>query len=193
MSSFEIGNLIYLVLLAAVLAMWVFVEKRQSLSTTLKQIAAWVLIFIGAIAAVGLWGDIRQTVLPQQAVFAETGRIELPRAPDGHYYVTLDVNGAPIRFVVDTGATSVVISQDDARLAGLSDEDMVFFSEAMTANGRVKTAPVTLQSVSIGPFEDRDVRAYVNGGAMRESLLGMSYLNRFSRLEITGGKLVLER
>ena len=126
---------------------------------------------------------------PFVAGLRDPGRIELPRAPDGHYYATLEVNGTPLRFVIDTGATSMVISQADAVRAGLRRDDLLFFSEAMTANGTVRTAPVSLDTVAIGPFVDRDVRAYVNGGEMDESLLGMSYLDRFDRLEITGGTM----
>ena len=98
MSSVDIGNLAYLVLLAAVLVFWLFVQNRDSLGKKAQAAAAWGLIFLGTVAAIGLWDDIRQTVTPRQSVFAEQGRIELPRAPDGHYYVTLGVNGAPIRF-----------------------------------------------------------------------------------------------
>ena len=63
----------------------------------------------------------------------------------------------------------------------------------MTANGPVRTAPVRLEDVALGPFHDRDVRAFVNEGEMSKSLLGMEYLNRFARLEINGGRLILER
>ncbi|MCR9158261.1 MAG: TIGR02281 family clan AA aspartic protease [Rhodobacteraceae bacterium] len=193
MSAMDYGNLAYLVLLGAVIVFWFFVQNRQSLNKTLQQGAVWGLIFLGVIAAVGLWGDIRQTVQPQQLVMSEAGRIEVPRGPDGHYYLTLEINDAPVRFVVDTGATSMVLTQQDAERVGLKEEDVIFFSEAMTANGVVRTAPVRLADVALGPFHDQDVRAFVNEGEMTKSLLGMDYLNRFARLEINNGRLILER
>ncbi|MDU8910508.1 TIGR02281 family clan AA aspartic protease [Aestuariicoccus sp. MJ-SS9] len=193
MSEFEIGNLLYLILLGSVLVFWVFVQNREKLGQKLQQMVVWGLIFLGTIAAIGLWEDIRRTVIPTQAVFAEEGRIELPRSPDGHYYATVDLNGVPTRFVVDTGATSIVLTLEDARRAGMGEDGLIFFSEAMTANGPVRTAPVTLKSVAIGPFVDRDVPAFVNEGEMEQSLLGMSYLQRYARLEISDGRLVLER
>ncbi|UMA66316.1 TIGR02281 family clan AA aspartic protease [Roseivivax marinus] len=193
MSGNDIGSLIYLVLLGAVLMFWLVVQGRQGMGRTLQQMAAWALIFVGVIAAVGLWGDIRQTVAPRQSVVAEEGRIVLPRAPDGHYYATLQVNGTPTRFMVDTGATGTVLTLSDAERAGLSGDDLAFYSEALTANGTVRTAPVTLDEVALGPFTDRDVPAYVNEGEMGQSLLGMSYLQRFGRIEIAGDELVLER
>jgi aspartyl protease family protein len=189
----EYGNLAYLVLLAVVLVFWFFIQNRQSLNKTLQQGAVWGLIFLGAIAAVGLWGDIRQTVQPQQLVMSDTGRVEVPRAPDGHYYLTLAINDAPVQFVVDTGATSMVLTQADAARVGLSEQDVIFYSEAMTANGVVRTAPVRLDDVALGPFRDRNVRAFVNEGEMTKSLLGMDYLSRFARLEINNGRLILER
>ncbi|MFZ5962959.1 retropepsin-like aspartic protease family protein [Thalassococcus sp. BH17M4-6] len=193
MSSMEYGNLAYLGLLGAVLVFWVFIQNRDSLTKKVQQLAAWGLIFLGTIAAIGLWDDIRQTVRPQQTVFADAGRVELPRAPDGHYYATLDINGAPTFFVVDTGATSMVLTEQDAARAGLSTDTLAYVSEAMTANGLVHTAAVTLDEVALGPFSDRDVRAFVNSGEMEQSLLGMTYLQRFARLEISGGKMILER
>ncbi len=193
MSTMDYGNLAYLVLLGAVLVFWFFIQNRQSLNKTLQQAAVWGLIFLGVIAAVGLWDDIRQNAQPQQLVVEDSGRIEVPRGPDGHYYLTLDINDAPVRFVVDTGATSMVLTQEDALRVGLTDEDIIFFSEAMTANGPVRTAPVRLDDVSLGPFHDTNVRAFVNEGEMSKSLLGMEYLNLFARLEINGGRLILER
>jgi len=193
MTSMQYGNLAYLVLLGAVLAFWFFVQNRQSLNKTLQQGAVWALIFLGTIAAVGLWGDIRQTVTPQQMVMTDTGRVEVPRGPDGHYYLTLDINETPVRFVVDTGATGMVLTKADATRVGLTDDDMIFYSEAMTANGPVRTAPVRLEDVALGPFHDSNVRAFVNEGDMTKSLLGMEYLNRYARLEISNGRLVLER
>lgn len=193
MSAMEFGNLAYLVLLGLMVASWFFIQNRQSLNKTLQQGAVWGLIFLGTIAAVGLWGDIRQTVYPQQMVMTDTGRIEVPRGPDGHYHLTLDINNAPVRFVVDTGATGMVLSMNDAQRVGLTEDDMIFYSEAMTANGPVRTAPVRLDDVALGPFHDSNVRAFVNEGEMRTSLLGMEYLNTFARIEIASGRLILER
>ena len=193
MTGDDFGQLAYLVVLGAAIIVWFFVQNRQSLNKTLQHGALWGLIFLGTVAAVGLWGDIRQTVRPQQMVMADGARVEVPRGPDGHYYLTLDINDTPVRFVVDTGATSMVLTQSDAGRIGLSEDELIYFSEAMTANGPVRTAPVRLDRVALGPFEDSNVRAFVNEGEMTRSLLGMDYLNRFARLEINNGRLILER
>ncbi|MRU14406.1 TIGR02281 family clan AA aspartic protease [Roseovarius sp. A21] len=189
----DLTSLVYLVILGSAIGLWFFAQNRQSLGKLAQQAAAWGLIFIGAIAVVGLWGDIRQSVAPSQNIVADTGQIELPRAPDGHYYLTAEVNGEPVRFVVDTGATQIVLTKDDARRAGLNVDDLVYLGRANTANGEVRTAPVRLDRFTIGPIEDWDVRAVVNDGVMDGSLLGMEYLQRFSSVEIGGGKLILTR
>jgi aspartyl protease family protein len=187
------AQLTYLVVLGLLLGIWVFRTQMPRPGRALQGLMAWALIFVVALGATALWQDIRGTVGPRQAVFADEGRVELPRSYDGHYYVTLQVNGAPIRFVVDTGATGVVLTQAAAARAGLQPEDLAFYDVARTANGEVRTAPVTLDTVTLGPFLDENLRAFVNGGEMDTSLLGMEYLTRFDRLEITGGRMVLER
>jgi len=193
LSSDDIATFVYLVLLGTVIGGWLIVANRGRLGKLAQYFAIWSFIFIGAIVTAGLWSDIRETVTPRQSVMMDGARIELPRSVDGHYYVTLDVNGAPIRFVVDTGATDMVLSHGDAERAGIKFDRLVFSGRAFTANGTVQTAPVVLDSVSVGGITDRGVRAVVNGTDMRDSLLGMSYLQRFSRVEIAGARMVLER
>jgi aspartyl protease family protein len=193
MDGYDLGRLTYLILLGSVIVFWFLVQNRQSLGKTLQQALVWGLLFLGVIAAFGLWNDIRQTVRPTQSVISAQGRIELPRAPDGHYYLTAEVNGAAIRFLVDTGATDIFLSREDAIAAGLDPANLAFIGSAMTANGEVRTAPVRLESIRLGPHEDRGLRAFVNAGEMRESLLGMTYLQRFSSVEIRQGALILTR
>jgi len=193
MDSNDTGRLIYLVLLGCVIGGYFFISNRDRLGEMARQAAMWGLIFIGAIAGYGLWSDIRTEVMPRQAVFADGGRIEVPRAMDGHYYLTLQVDGTPVKFVVDTGATDIVLSRQDAARAGISLNDLVYSGVAGTANGTVRTARVKADTLALGPLVDRNVPVWVNEGAMNTSLLGMAYLQRFSRLEITGGTLVLER
>ncbi|PHS26653.1 MAG: TIGR02281 family clan AA aspartic protease [Robiginitomaculum sp.] len=158
-----------------------------------QQAMAWVLIFLGVVAVVGLWGDIRQTVRPRQSVVTGTNSIKVPRAPDGHYYMTLKINGTPIDFLVDTGASQVVLTQNDATRIGIKVEDLAFTGRAMTANGEVRTAPVRLEQVELGPVRDHNIRAWVNQGDLEQSLLGMSYLQRWSKIEITAQGLLLIR
>ena len=78
-------------------------------------------------------------------------------------------------------------------MRGIDIDRLIYSGRATTANGEVRTASVRLDEVALAGAVDRDLRAVVNGGEMRESLLGMSYLSRFERIEIAEGRLVLER
>ncbi|MDA0962045.1 MAG: TIGR02281 family clan AA aspartic protease [Proteobacteria bacterium] len=192
MSDLQLGHLAYLVLLGAVVV-YAFVQHRQGLNRTLQQAALWGLIFLGAIAAYGMWGDIRQIVTPRQAVFSEEGRVVVPRSRDGHYHLILDVNGTAVEFVVDTGASGVVLSRRDADRIGLDPANLVYVGRAMTANGEVRTAPVRLDSMALGGIVDRNIPAWVNEGALDTSLLGMAYLQGWTRIEIARDELILTR
>lgn len=191
MNGAEIGQLAYLVLLGAAVIGWFIAQNRNNLGRTAQQAMVWGLIFVGFIAAVGLWGDIRQSVMPSQSLIANGTAVELPRSFDGHYYVTLDVNGTPLRFVVDTGASDVVLTKEDAQRVGIDPASLAYIGTATTANGVVSTAPVRLDRVVLGDIVARNVRASVNGGQMQGSLLGMSYLQRFRSIEISGNKMIL--
>lgn len=193
MDSFETGRLLYLIVMLLMVAGWFFVQGRGSLNKSLQQAAIWFFIFLGAVAAYGLWGDISRTVIPQQAVFADEARIVLPRSPDGHYYLTAAINGATVRFVVDTGATNIVLTKADATAAGLAPEALDYMGRANTANGEVRTAGVRLDTVSLGPITDTNVAAVVNAGEMEQSLMGMSYLQHWGRIEIANGEMTLTR
>ena len=193
MDSYDTGRLIYLVLLGSVIGAYFFVSNRDKLGEMARHAVLWGLIFVGVIAGFGLWSDIRQDVLPQQSVLQDGALIEVPRSFDGHYYLTLSADGAAIPFVVDTGATDIVLTQSDAARAGIDVDRLVYTGMANTANGTVRTARATIDRLELGGIVDRNVGVWVNEGQMETSLLGMAYLQRFERLEITDGTLVLER
>ncbi len=188
----NIANLVYLSLLLLVIGGSYLVASRQHMGQTLRHAAIWGLIFMGGLAVFGLWDDIRATVTPMQRATAHDV-IEVPRAADSHFYLTLDVDGTSIQFVVDTGATEIVLSKRDAQRAGIDTDTLAYLGRANTANGTVRTARVTLDELRLGPISDRRVPVWVNEGQMDGSLLGMSYLNRFSSVEMTQGTLVLTR
>lgn len=193
MSGDTLASLLYLGLLGVALISYVIVSARQSLSSTAQQLIIWALIFVGAVAGFGLWEDVQRTVSPRQAVFEQGLRVDIPVSADGHYYLTLKLNGAPVDFVVDTGASEMVLSARDASRAGFRADQLDFNGIASTANGTVQTARVFLNKVELGEFVEYEVPAVVNGGALETSLLGMRYLERWGRVEIGGNKMTLVR
>ena len=187
------GRLLYLGLLLVAVGGYVVLELFRRPGKTLQHAAVWGLIFMGVLAGAGLWSDIqRQVTVPDQAVMRD-GRIVVDQAPDGHYYLTAQVNGTPVRFVVDTGASQIVLTQRAAQRAGIDTEGLAYIGQASTANGIVATAPIRIKSFDLGPIHDQNLRAVVNRGEMGTSLLGMTYLTKFAKVEFSRGQLVLER
>lgn len=190
MDGDQFGRLAYLALLLTAVGGWVLVEYRGRLGVALRTALAWGMIVVGLMAGYGLWSDIRRDVQGAQVVRADA--VEIPRAPDGHYYATLSVGGKAIRFMADTGASGVVLSKADAGALGIDLETVVFAGQSSTANGIVRTARVRLEAVTFGPFSDEVVGAMVTDGEMDISLLGMDYLGMFT-IEIAGDRMVLRR
>lgn len=194
MPEIETSRLIYLILLLLMVAGWFYMQNRQGLNKSLQQIAVWGMIFVGVAAGYGLWGDItRISGVPRQSYETGTGAVTIPRSADGHYYLTALVNGEAIRFVVDTGASDMVLTRQDAERTGLSPDTLNYLGRATTANGEVRTAYVRLSEVQLGEVRDFDVPAVVNDGEMPQSLLGMGYLQRWGRIEIANNELILKR
>ena len=181
----------YLAIILVALGGWVMVEFRQRMGQAVRMALAWGLIFVGVMAGYGLWSDIRREVMPIQEVAAD-GAVEVPRAADGHYYLNLTINGTGVPFMVDTGASGLVLSARDAERLGIDLAGLAFRGQATTANGVVRTARVTLPLVELGPFRNENFGAFVTEGELDQSLLGMDYLGRF-RMEFDGGKLVLRQ
>jgi aspartyl protease family protein len=113
---------------------------------------------------------------------------ELERSPDGHFYADAQVNGAPVRFMIDTGATIVALTRDDAQRAGIqfgSDRALV-----RGVGGPVEVIPVTIDRLAIGSLAATQVDAAV-ADDLGVSLLGQSFLSRVGSVEIRGDRMVL--
>lgn len=188
----DYARLFYLVLLGMFVASYFLYDQRQKMSQTLQQAAIWGVIFTFVIIAYGFRDVLKSQLFPADPVAVGADRIALHRARDGHFYANALVNGRPVEFIVDTGASTIVFSREDAARIGLDPDRLNYFGRADTANGTVATAPVRLDSLQLGDFRDFDVEAAVNGGELDGSLLGMSYLSRY-RIEIDGNRLTLSR
>lgn len=187
----DTARLIYLsILLVALLGFSLFGGPRAIVAAA-GRLIVWGLVFAMAIIAYSYRDTLKGALFPATAIQMEGGGVELRRGADGHFQATLEVNGAPIRFVVDTGATDIVLSRTDAARAGVDLDALVFSGRAITANGPVRTARVRLDTVTLGDVAARNLPASVTDGALTTSLLGMAYLNRFARIEISGDRMRL--
>lgn len=134
------------------------------------------------------------TALPVSVPRATPGMVgqAISRAADGLFYVEAIVNGAPVRFLIDTGATTIVLTQEDAKRAGVLPGEAAFTEIASTAGGAAAMARIRLARLTVGRSIDFDVPAAVAGGKLGVSLLGASWLTNARSLTITGDSLVLQ-
>ena len=193
MDSFTTLRLLFLgVLLVAVIASVApFLFRRGS--AALQQVGIWVVIFGAVTFAFAALDQPINDYRSASRVTATEGTIIIDRARDGHYYLTATLNGAPVDFVVDTGATGIVLTQDAANAAGLNADKLVYSGVAMTANGETRVAPARVAEFTIGEIADTNIRVMVNEGEMDQSLLGMSYLQMFESISISGQQMTLTR
>jgi len=120
--------------------------------------------------------------------------VVVPPDAMGHFRVEGRVDGQFIQFVVDTGASVIALTADDAATLGIHPGPMDFRALVKTANGTVHAAPIQLNMVEVGNLMVRDVAAMVlPQGALSDNLLGLSFLSRLRHFEYTDGKMVLEQ
>lgn len=193
MANNDFERLIYLSILVAVILGSVLMTRKGDFGNLARQSGVWLLIFIAVIAAVVGWQDIRQAGPLSLVQSEDGGQIIIPKQRDGHFHLKLSINGKPIEFLVDTGASEIVLNQKDAQTLGFDAETLDYWAYANTANGKVRLAPVRLGSIILGGYKDKNVKATVNEGSMPTSLLGMSYLNKFSAIEIKQNQMILTR
>jgi len=180
---------------AAVLLLGLF---RERFSHAIKSILIWIMIALALAVGYTYRFEAREVADRVMAEFvpghaATRGRsVEIARGQGGNFQVTTQVNGARTSMILDTGASSVVLTYDAAKAAGLPLEVLSYSVPVDTANGRTRAAPVTLQTIAIGGIVERDVSALIaQPGQLRQSLLGMSFLNRLEGWEVRGDRLVL--
>lgn len=192
MSDDQAIQILYFVLLGLFVGSYFFFDAGRKWGETARNALVWLCIFMAVILVYGQ-RDLLQDQLIGASQSTGDGSMTLTRSFDGHFYAEVLVNGKVLDFVVDTGASHVVLSRADAEKAGFNPDELRFWGRANTANGEVRTAPIRLNEVKFGNFEDTAVEASVNAGELETSLLGMSYLNRFSAIEIRGNKMTLFR
>ena len=120
-----------------------------------------------------------------------TGAVELHRQADGHFYADVEVNGAMLHMLVDTGATEIALSRDDAHSAGLATSIGMQEVIGRGADGDVRGEITTLDRVSLGQKTAEDIPAVVLDSG-EQSLLGQSFLSKFDHVEIEGDRMLLQ-
>ena len=116
---------------------------------------------------------------------------EIAKSPDGHYWAEASVSGHEVRFLVDTGASAVALTPEDAQRLGIDPATLTYAYTVTTASGHARAARVQLASVAVAGAEVDNVDAFVIQDGLEHSLLGMTYLGRLSQFEATKNALIL--
>jgi aspartyl protease family protein len=194
----EFSSLAYKIALLVFLGGTVLTLFRERFAKALEAAVFWLVVAL--ILALGYTyrfelRDIGNRVLAELMpgyVISHARTVEFSRGNGGDFSVAAQINGARVPMVLDTGASTVVLSQDDAKAVGLPLEVLAYTVNIDTANGRARAAPVTLDRLAVGGLVERDVTALVaQQGQLKTSLLGMSFLNRLQSWEVRGDRLVM--
>jgi aspartyl protease family protein len=187
-------DIVLVVLGGAALAVMFRHSFGQALAAALTWIAIGLVLLVGYTYRFELHGaaDRVMAELVPGHVITHGRSVELARAAGGNFDVVAQINGARVAMILDTGASSVVLTREDARIAGLPLEVLSYSESIETANGRTRAAPITLDRIAVGGLVERSVQALVaQPGQLRTSLLGMSFLNRLQSWEVRGDRLLL--
>ncbi|MGI9434196.1 MAG: retropepsin-like aspartic protease family protein [Geminicoccaceae bacterium] len=115
----------------------------------------------------------------------------IPGGRHGHFVANLYVNGISIPFLIDTGASHIVLKAGDAERLGFTEARLDYSARFQSANGTTLAAPISLRDMRLGQFQLHDMQAFVNQGALDISLLGMSFLRQFDSYEVVQDRLIL--
>lgn len=186
-----------LAVLALVSSSLLFVRQFH-VKQTMRNIALWagvgavlVLGFSYQDELMGLGRRLRADLIPGTPLQTAAGEMVISASEGGGFHANGTVNGTPVRFLVDTGASSIVLSPGDARRLGIDLDSLVFNRAYETANGIGYGASTVVDELTVGHIRLTRVPVSINGAPMRSSLLGMTFLNRMKSFNISGRKLVL--
>lgn len=198
LNSSDWPYLIYSLILLSLLIMGLVSRRDLSFSKTFKYIAIW--LGIAAITIIfysyryelsSFKNRILGEIIPAQARINKQGQIIINASQDGHFYMNSTINGFPVKFMIDTGASDIVLNLKDAANSGINIRKLNFNRRYQTANGISLGAKVTLEEMKVGNISFQNVPASVNNANMGTSLLGMSFLQQCKKYEFYQDKLIL--
>jgi aspartyl protease family protein len=198
LSENSVINIIYTLILMALLSGGLIFHIRHNRTKTLKHLAIWGLLICLLILLYSYRYDYYNfkerflgELLPNRPTTQKDGSITLRLSQDGHYYINIYINNQKIRFMIDTGASDIVLSKQDAKKLGLNTSSLKYSKPYNTANGISYGAAITLNQINIAEFTLKNIPASVNSGKMENSLLGMSFLNQLSGYSVKDNILTL--
>lgn len=198
----DFGQLVSLGAIATLIGAGIL-QSRRRFGEGLRQVAIWLLITLALISAYvyrfelqGFGNRLLAGLVPGRATVITDSEgqqeVVLHKMLNGHFETGVTVNGKDISMLVDTGASNIALTYEDAERIGLDPENLSYIVTVLTANGRAQAAPVMLEEISVGPITRRNIGATVAAkGRLDQSLLGMSFLSTLEMLQMRTDELRL--
>jgi aspartyl protease family protein len=192
----DMGSLVLKVAVVVFVGGLVLVLFRERLSKALEAMMFWAVVGLLLVVGYTYRFELREAAdrviaeLMPGHVAGHGRNVEVVRGHGGDFALAAHINGARVPMVLDTGASSIVLTQEAAKAAGLPIEVLDYSVNVDTVNGRTRAAPITLDRVAVGSLTERAVPALVlQRGRLKNNLLGMSFLNRLESWDVRGDKL----
>ncbi|MFN7717572.1 MAG: TIGR02281 family clan AA aspartic protease [Sphingomonadaceae bacterium] len=171
--------------------------RRLPLGYVAKAGLAWIAIFATLFAIfsfrfefIGIWDRVKADISGTAGQNISGEAIELRRQDDGHYWLTVDINSKPVRFMVDSGATTTAINATTAKEAGVEADGYPIILS--TANGRIAAKRGVVRSLSVGPHSIENHPVVVSERFGDVNVLGMNFLNSMQSWRVEGNMMVLQ-
>ncbi|WP_417415239.1 TIGR02281 family clan AA aspartic protease [Hoeflea sp.] len=197
----DLASLVYLGLIGAVVGAGV-VGAHRNIGEMVRNLLIWVVMILG-LATGWLYQDQAKEMVLRVAGGLSPGRpvtvsdengqaVLIRKSLNGHFQAAGEVNGQPVDFLIDTGATSIALSHDDALHIGFTDAELSYTLIINTANGQARAAPVRLDTVTVGSVVRHGLRAMVaEPGRLDQSLLGMNFISSLTAFEMRRDEVIL--
>ena len=198
MNSDDTLNITFLAL-ALILPLSALLSRRIPLKKAASMAAVWAAIILIGVVIVGVardgvassWQQLR-TVLGNDEQRVSGGTVKLRMAGDGHFWANVEINGAAVRMLVDSGATVTSVGMDTAKAAGLDLNQNPIPVQIETANGAVMAHTSSVDRLTLGPIVATDLRVDVAEEFGATNVLGMNFLSRLKSWRVDNGWLILE-
>lgn len=200
--NYSFGNLIWLGIVGAVIGAGLL-RSGQPLGSLARNLGTWAVIVLALIAGYQYRYELQDVasrvtagLIPGSplALGMEDGRatVTLDKGNNGHFQARILVNNKPLNAIVDTGATTTVLTADDARAAGIDPDGLNYTVRVSTANGNANAAAVRTNEIALGGIVRRDMPVLVAApGALGQSLLGMNFIGSLSGFDMRGDRMIL--
>lgn len=184
------GNLLYQLVLLGILISSAFIKTTTDRGNKLRQLVIWLaIIFVGVVVYNNKY--LLKNFIPYLAAENGENQLEITKTSDNHFYITLNIDGTNVLFLIDTGATTTTLTLNDAKRLGIDIDNLKYNQIVNTANGSTYNASIELHNIKIGNKIIDSLWVMVSRDLDGNSLLGMNFLNKLSGYDVRSDRMTL--